>query len=183
MASQEYILEHSSVADASSDFTLEARESQESEAALAVNYFGKPMVFPLWLQIEGKDWWQLPFEPIITINGKNSIVKKRTSKGSVRGTIKERWCQDDYSINIEGVIISTDGQYPEEIVTTLRRHCEAAHLKVRCPVFEVFSIYQIVIEQFDFPRTTGTANQAFKINAVSDDIYKLLLKKEDLKKK
>lgn len=183
MASQEYILKQNPVTDAPADFKLKSSESQNQEASLAVNAFGKPMVFPLWLQIEGEEWWQLPFEPVITINGKNTIVKKRTSKGSVRGTIKERWCQDDYSINIEGVVISSDGQYPEDIVMTLRRHCEAAHLKVRCPVFEMFSIYRIVIEQFDFPMTTGSANQAFKINAVSDDIYKLLLKKEDLKKK
>ena len=41
----------------------------------------------------------------------------------------------------------------------------------------------MVVETYDFPATTGLANQAYKLSAVSDDMYKLLLKKEDLKKK
>ena len=150
--------------------------------AIASNALGRPMIFPLELQIENEDWWRLPFEPIITVTGKNVIVKKAVSKGSVRGSIKERWCQDDYNINLEGVLINVEQDaYPKEDVMRLKRHCEAAKLKVRCPLFELFSINQIVVETFDFPATTGLRNQAYKISACSDDIYKLLLRQEDLK--
>lgn len=49
------------------------------------------------------------------------------------------------------------------------------------PIFELFSIDRLVIESFDFPFTSGPGNQAYTIGAVSDDIYKLLLREEDLK--
>ncbi len=154
----------------------------EQKEALATNMYGVPMILPLSMRLEGEDWWLLPIEPMVTISGKNVIVKKQVSKGSVRGSIKERWSQDDYSISIEGIFINPDGDgYPDEDVKELRRLCEAGKVEVMCPLFEIFSIDQIVIESFDFPFTPGTANQGYKIQAVSDDIYKLLLKREDLK--
>lgn len=154
----------------------------EQKEALATNMYGVPMILPLSMRLEGEDWWLLPIEPMVTISGKNVIVKKQVSKGSVRGSIKERWSQDDYSISIEGIFINPDGDgYPDEDVKELRRLCEAGKVEVMCPLFEIFSIDQIVIESFDFPFTSGPENQAYKIQAVSDDIYKLLLKREDLK--
>lgn len=162
------------------DFSSMTKE--EALEVLAVNALGMPMEFPLELQMDGGQWWKLPFEPLITVKGKNIITKKQVSKGSVRGTIKERWSQDDYSVSIQGLLMGPDGKYPSSDVLTLRRHCEAAKLKVKCPLFECFSINQIVVESFDFPATTGLANQGYRISAVSDDMYQLLLKKEDLRK-
>ena len=158
------------------------RLTPEQKEALATNIYGVPMILPLSMRLEGEDWWLLPLEPMVTISGKNVIVKKQVSKGSVRGSIKERWSQDDYSISIEGIFINPDGDgYPDEDVKELRRLCEAGKVEVMCPLFEIFSIDQMVIESFDFPFTPGTANQGYKIQAISDDIYKLLLKREDLK--
>ena len=140
------------------------------------------MQCPLWMRLEGEEWWLLPFEPIITIHGKNIITKKQVAKGKVRGSIKERWTQDDYQININGILINPENTgYPDEDVKALKRLCEAAKVQVMSPLFEVFSIDQIVIESFDFPFTSGPNNQAYTIGAVSDDIYKLLLREEDLK--
>lgn len=144
---------------------------------------GVPMQCPLSMRINDSDeWWRLPYEPIITVNGKNVIAKKQVAKGKVRGTIKERWSQDDYMISIQGILINPTGTgYPDEDVKQMRRFCEAAKVKVLCPLFELFSITQIVIESYDFPFTSGPNNQGYTISAVSDDIYKLLLREEDLK--
>ena len=71
--------------------------------------------------------------------------------------------------------------YPDEDVKQLRRYCEAATVEVMSPLLEIFSIDKIVIESFDFPFTSGPNNQAYTISACSDEIYKLLLKGEDLK--
>lgn len=156
--------------------------TEEEKAALATNIFGVPMEMPLSMRLEGEEWWRLPIEPIITVSGKNVIIKKQVSKGNVRGTIKERWSQDDYEISIEGIFINPENNgYPDEDVRELKRLCEAGKVEVMCPLFEIFSIDQIVIESFDFPFTAGPYNQAYKIQALSDDIYKLLLKREDLK--
>lgn len=156
--------------------------TQQQLEEIAVNAKGVPMQCPLSMRLEGEEWWQLPYEPIITINGKNIITKKQVAKAKVRGSIKERWSQDDYQISINGVFINPEGTgYPDEDVRELRRLCEAAKVQVMCPLFEIFSIDQIVIEDFNFPFTSGPQNQAYSIQASSDDIYKLLLRKEDLK--
>lgn len=155
-------------------------EDERQDAAAHVN--GVPMQCPLRMRLEGEEWWLLPYEPIITIHGKNVIARKQVAKGKVRGSIKERWSQDDYQISISGILINPDGTgYPDEDVKELRRLCEAAKVQVMSPIFEVFSIDRIVIESFDFPFTSGPNNQAYTISAASDDIYKLLLREEDLK--
>lgn len=155
-------------------------EKEMTEAVANAN--GVPMRCPLWMRLEGEEWWLLPYEPIITVNGKNVIVKKPVAKGHVRGSIKERWSQDDYQISIRGIFMNPeDTGYPDKDVKELKRLCEAAKVQVMSPLLEVFSIDQIVIESFDFPFTSGPSNQAYSIGASSDEIYKLLLRKEDLK--
>lgn len=145
------------------------------------NINGVPMVFPLSFALEGEPWWLLPFEPQVTIQGTNVLVKKQVSKGAVRGTIKERWAQGDFNITISGILMGSNGQYPSEDVKKLRSFCEAGKILVKSPQMELFSITQIVVEDWAIPFTAGQANQAYTINAVSDDIYKLLLRREDLK--
>lgn len=163
-----------------SGYDIQLSEAQQQEAVANAN--GVPMQCPLWMRLEGEEWWLLPYEPIITINGKNVITKKQVAKGKVRGSIKERWSQDDYQISISGILMNPKGTgYPDEDVKALKKLCEAAKVQVMCPLFEIFSIDQIVIESFDFPFTSGPFNQAYTIGAVSDDIYKLLLREEDLK--
>lgn len=148
---------------------------------IVTNAKGVPMYFPLYFGLEGEDWWLLPYEPQVTIQGTNVLVKKQVSKGEVRGTIKERWAQGDYNISIAGILMGERGQYPSEDVKKLRSYCEAGKVLVKSAQMELFSITQIVVEDWSIPFTAGQANQAFTINAVSDDIYKLLLRKEDLK--
>lgn len=147
----------------------------------ATNAIGVPMQFPLYLSKEGAEEWLLPYEPIVKVSGKNVLVRKQVTKGKVRGTIKERWSQDDYSVNISGIFMG-NGAYPYDDVKRLRELCEEAKLIVRSPLLELFSISRIVIESYDIPFTAGLENQAYEISAFSDDIYKLLLRKEDLKK-
>lgn len=154
---------------------------EQLEELIVTNAKGVPMVFPLYFALEGEPWWLLPYEPQVTIQGSNILVKKQVSKGEVRGTIKERWAQGDYSISIAGILMGENGKYPSEDVKKLRSYCEAGKLLVKSAQMELFSITQIVVEDWSLPFTAGQANQAFTINAVSDDIYKLLLRKEDLK--
>lgn len=148
---------------------------------LVTNAKGVPMFFPLYFAQEGEPWWLLPYEPQVTIQGSNVLVKKQVSKGEVRGTIKERWSQGDYNISIRGILMGEGGKYPSDDVKKLRSFCEAGKILVKSPQMELFSINQIVVESWDIPFTAGQANQAYTISAVSDDIYKLLLRKEDLK--
>lgn len=153
-------------------------EDAELEDMVRTNALGVPMRFPLEISlVDNEDWWLVPIEPLITLTGRNIIVRRQVSKGKIRGSIKERWTQDDYQVKIEGALMDLKrDDYPREDVQKLRNFCEAAKLKVRCPLFEIFSINQIVVESYDFPFTKGIQNQQYTINAYSDDTYKLLLK-------
>lgn len=153
-------------------------EEAELEDMVRTNALGVPMRFPLGISlVEQEDWWLVPIEPLITLTGRNIIVRRQVSKGKIRGSIKERWTQDDYQVKIEGALMDLKrDDYPRDDVQKLRNFCEAAKLKVRCPLFEIFSINQIVVESYDFPFTKGIQNQQYTINAYSDDTYKLLLK-------
>lgn len=148
------------------------------------NALGMPMVMPLSLApVDSPDEpWLLPYEPMISIVGKNIITKRYVNKGRVRGSIKERWTQDDYAVKVEGILMSQGTKYPDADVARLRKLCEAGQVIALSPLLEVFGITRLVIEQWEIPHTSGEANQNYSLRCVSDDIYKLLLSREDLKR-
>lgn len=162
-------------------YNVERLSDGELQDIIVANAIGIPMTFPLYFKLEGGEWWLFPYEPLITLHGTNIIVKKQVSKGSVRGTIKERWSQGDYQVNISGILMGAGNAYPEDDVKQLRAFCEAGKILVKSPLLEIFSINQIVVESWSIPFTAGVSNQAYTIDALSDDIYKLLLRKEELK--
>ena len=156
--------------------------SEEELEEVQTNALGLPMQFPLSFALEGAEPWLLPQEPMITITGQHILAKRQVAKGKIRGSIKERWTLDDYSIRIEGVIIGVDGRYPKAEVQRLKEYLEAAKVSAYCPIFELFGITRIVFESWEFPHTSGEANQNYSIQALSDDTYKLLLTRRDLTK-
>jgi hypothetical protein len=166
----------------SSGFDVETMSDAELEDVVRTNATGVPMVLPLRFQLEesGAQEWLFPMEPMISVNGQNILVRRNVSKGKIRGSIKERWTQDDYSVRIEGILMGLDGKYPEADVAKLRSFCEAGHVKALNPLLEIFGISQLAIESWDIPFTSGTINQNYTIQAYSDDIYKLLLSRDDL---
>lgn len=166
----------------SSGFDVETMSDAELEDVVRTNATGVPMVLPLRFQLEesGAQEWLFPMEPMISVNGQNILVRRNVSKGKIRGSIKERWTQDDYSVRIEGILMGMDGKYPEADVAKLRSFCEAGHVKALNPLLEIFGISQLAIESWDIPFTSSTINQNYTIQAYSDDIYKLLLSRDDL---
>ena len=166
----------------SDEFNVEDMSDAELEEVVRTNALGGPMIMPLRFQLEesGAKEWLFPIEPMISLNGQNILVRRHVSKGTIKGSIKERWTQDDYTVRIEGILMSRDGKYPDEDVATLKNFCEAGHVKALCPLLEIFGISQLAIESWDIPFTTGLTNQNYTITAYSDDIYKLLLSRDDL---
>lgn len=162
--------------------TIRSMTDGELEETVRTNALGVPMLSPMRLKLEeaGAEEWLLPMEPMVSLTGRNIITRRHVNKGRVRGSIKERWAQDDYSITVEGILMGMDGKYPEDDVARLRGFCEAAHVEVLNPLLEIFGISHMVIESWDIPFTSGAANQNYTLKAQSDDIYKLLLTREDL---
>lgn len=166
----------------SSEFDVDSMSDQELEDVIRTNARGVPMTAPLRFQLEesGAQEWLFPYEPMISINGQNILIRRHVNKGKIKGSIKERWTQDDYTVTIEGILMSEDGRYPTDDVEKLRSFCEAGQVKALSPLLEVFGIHKLAIESWDIPFTSGVTNQNYSITCYSDDIYKLLLSRDDL---
>lgn len=151
---------------------LESAEAMHAEDALRV-----PHLCSLTLCAPGtSNYWECPIDPVITISCKNKIVQRDVLKvhqkdKERRGSVKELWSQGDYEINISGVLISKDdNKLPEDDLKKLRALCEyRGALEVTSPLFTIFNITKICIEDYSFPFTKGVANQMYSIKAVSDD--------------
>lgn len=150
---------------------------EELEDVIRTNALGVPMQMPLRFKLEeaGAEEWYFPLEPMISLTGQHLIIRRQVNKGKIKGSIKERWSQDDYSVTIQGILMGFDGKYPETDVSRLRAFCEAGQVIAINPLLEIFGISRLVIEHWDIPHTVGTNNQNYTIKAYSDDIYKLLL--------
>ena len=146
------------------------------------NALGVPMQLPVRLRLEeaGAEEWLVPVEPMVSLTGQNVITRRRVNKGRVKGSIKERWAEDDYSITVQGILVGAGRKYPEEDVARLRGFCEAGRVTVLNPLLEIFGISHMVIEKWEIPFTSGSDNQNYTLSGYSDDIYKLLLSRDDL---
>lgn len=145
--------------------------------------------FPLSLSIDkGATWFRLPYEPLISINGKNVIAKRRVAKwnsensNQLTGTIKERWSQDDYEITITGALMGPmlrgnfEDCFPRADFEKLKKVLtHAKHIKVACPPLELLGINSIAIDDFSLPFTKGENVQAYEIKSCSDFSYNLLM--------
>lgn len=151
---------------------------EENKAEVYASYFGIPMCMPLKIKRRSDaDWWLLPWEPFITVDGKNIIVKRNVAKSKNSGSIKERWSQDDYSITIEGYFFNPEStKYPVEDIKKMRQICEADEpVDVICDLFEAWNITAMAIEDFSFPFTQGESSQDFVIKGISDKDWELLI--------
>jgi hypothetical protein len=135
-----------------------------------------------WEEEGDKNWWELPLDSVISISGKNTLIRRNVLKvnntdSDRRGTIKELWSQDDYEIQIAGIFKRDDGQFPETEIAKIRKYVEGRKtLMVKSNLFTLFNITKIAIEDYSIPFTKGIENQMYNIKAYSDDMHDLLIK-------
>lgn len=133
-------------------------------------------IVPLTFRTADLGDFKLPLDPVIALSGKNIITRRYVNKSKTRGTIKERWSEDDWEISITGVIIEENEELRLEYIRKLISYCEyPGSVEVICPLFNEMDIQRIVIESYDFPFTRGIENQAFIIKAYGDESYTLLI--------
>ncbi|MEG2495676.1 MAG: DUF6046 domain-containing protein, partial [Mucinivorans sp.] len=88
----------------------------------------------------------------ISIKGKKTIVE--TALTGRRGSVKELISVDDYEINLHGVIVSGDANYPEEMVQQFRDVFELNEsIKLICALSDLVlqPDDRIVIKTIDWP--------------------------------
>lgn len=161
----------------------EIKEDYSVEESLNENKRAKEgqQFFPLTLSVDGSKEFTLPYEPLISIEGKNNIVKRSVLKyneqfsGNTFGTVKERWSMDDYKITITGALFGAseigtyESTYPRDDFERLKNFLlQGKEIKVMSLPFELLGINYIAIEDFSFPFTKGENVQAYEIKAISD---------------
>lgn len=134
-------------------------------------------VMPFSFRLPDGNWWQLPIEPLVSVSGGNVVKKRNVAKHSGRGSIKERWAEDDIKISIEGTFVHEDKHtYPAnemELFFSLMQMREA--VEVQCELLQLMNVHQVVIESYSLPFSKGENVQNYRIEAVSDDTYNLLI--------
>lgn len=158
-------------------FTKNNRITVRDASDLAMSGEPVSMVLPLSFRLPDGQWWLFPVEPLISVSGKNIIVRRNVAKAEKRGTIKERWSEDDLSINIQGSLVHSDlNTYPSDELSTLYQAIrQRKAIEVKNELLQLLDVHQIVIEPYSFPFTKGENVQNFSIDAYSDDLYELFI--------
>lgn len=135
------------------------------------------MVLPLSFRMDDGSWWLFPIEPLISVSGKNMVVKRNVAKSERRGTIKERWAEDDMKIVIEGKLEHPDlYTYPTEQLSYLYQTItQRKAVEVKNELLLLLDIHQVVVETYSFPFSKGENIQNFSLEAYSDDLYELFI--------
>lgn len=138
---------------------------------------GGDMFMPLQFRMSNGDWWTFPIEPLISLSGGNVITRRNVAKSEGRGTIKERWAEDDFSISIQASFVDSDlKSYPENEMQDLYNIItQRGSIEVRNDLLQMLNIHRVVIEAFEFPFSKGENVQNFSLSGYSDDFYELFI--------
>jgi hypothetical protein len=95
------------------------------------------------------------------------------------GTVKEYISDDDYSVNIRGILVAPNNQFPlDEFVALLKVVKAPVAIKVNSWYLEKVGIYNLVITSADFSQQAGQfSRQMFNIHAISDTPIELNIAK------
>lgn len=152
----------------------DANEIMDDYMSVGVVHSQMPMTL---FAMNSQERFLLPFEPLVSISGKNVIARRKVAKADGKGTVKERWSRDDYEVTIQGVMTSADmSKYPSGYMKKLvALFDEKRAVEVEQGVLEVFGIRYLAIESVNFPHTKGLNNQNYEIKAYSDNPVDLLI--------
>ncbi len=120
------------------------------------------------------------YNMIIVVNQTKNVIK--TPVQGKNTTFKEYISDGDFNVIITGKLSppdrESDSVYPEDAMNTLIGICKVQDsVAIVCKYLQRFSIYNLVIESYDFPQTEGSHTiQAFTLNCVSDEPVELILK-------
>jgi len=149
--------------------------SSTGKMAIGGDYSGLRQQTSLTFRKSGMDDFVFPIDPFVSLSFRNVIARRYVAKGTTRGTIKERWTEDDVEITISGVFISeNENEYPTQVATLMEIFAAHESVEVQCAMLNDRGITRIAIESVDLPHTKSMDAQAFEIKAFSDDVFEFL---------
>jgi hypothetical protein len=154
------------------DVALQPEQSTSKAEYFAKGLYGRSYFMPVRL---GEVI--LP-NPVIRVTNKKTIVE--TAMVSRIGTVKELIGQEDYRINIKGIIIMENNSYPEADIKKIHALYEQnIGFPISSPLTDIFlsEDNKVIITDITWPEITGTQNvKTYEINLVSDNPFDLIYK-------
>jgi hypothetical protein len=151
------------------DVALQPDRSEMDKDYFAKGLYGRPYFMPVTL-----GGVLLP-NPVIRISNKKTIVE--TSMVNRPGTVKELIAQEDYRINIKGIIVLESNRYPEEEILSIQElYLENKALKIESVLTDQILGFNkhVVITDITWPEIIGTQNvKTYEINLLSDAPFDL----------
>jgi hypothetical protein len=148
---------------------------------------GIEIMLPVRFYDGSKLLMHLPFT-VVKINGKKTIIE--TPLGERRGTVKEQFNIDDYSISVKGFLIDEDRNFPETQLEQLRSLYETSNaitldnaltnIFLTDPELKEDEQRRVVIYDFDVAEVQGGRIyvRPFSLTLKSDSIFTLELEEE-----
>ncbi|HEY0611365.1 MAG TPA: DUF6046 domain-containing protein [Chitinophaga sp.] len=153
------------------DVVLQSEQSLRKVDYFAKGLFGRPYFMPVKLGDV-----HLP-NPVIKITSKKTIVE--TAMVGRTGTVKELISQENYRINIKGIIITENNNYPEsEIQQVHDLYKQNTSFPINSALTDIFLTddNKVVITDISWPEIVGVQNvKTYEMNLVSDHPFELIL--------
>lgn len=142
----------------------------------ALNPNGNEVFLPIWL-IKPNTEKLLLSNTVSSFTNKITIVE--TPMVNRKGSVKEEISIDDWEINIKGIIVSKDENYPDQEVYDLNQLKEmgvALGIENARASLLLEDKEMVVIKSLAFPELKGMKNiQPFEMNLVSDIEFELII--------
>ncbi len=154
------------------DVAIQAQQSNTQANYFSKGLFGRPYFMPVTLGSV-----ELP-NPVIRITNRKTIVE--TALVGRVGTVKELIGQEDYKINIKGIIITENNNYPEEQIQKIHAlYKQNKSLTINSALTNIILTNEmsVVITDLTWPEVSGVQNvKTYEMNLLSDIPFNLILK-------
>lgn len=151
-------------------------ESRVLHSELGSNYYGADIFgreYFLPVTINGL---VIPFA-VVSVNCRKSIVETQMVERS--GSVKELISIDDYVFNVKGILISEDGNFPEQQIINIHELFKLnTSVTMRSVLTDIFLNgivdHSIVIKELKWPAKAAVEHaKPFEMDCVSDSIFTL----------
>ena len=141
-----------------------------------LNNNGNEVFMPIWLEDNAGIKFMLQ-NTVSSITSKKTIVE--TQLVNAQGNVKEEISMDDWDINVKGIIVSPDRDYPDQQVFDLKeiyKSGESLGIENARTSLLFEGNEKVVIKNLKVPELKGMKNvQAFELDLVSDIEFKLII--------
>lgn len=162
--------------DAPPNFSIEKAEPRKESSDLGQPFYyeddlGREHFLPVFI-----DNLLIPFA-VVSINTKKTIVS--TAMPERGGSVHEIISVDDYDINIKGILINDDNNFPEGDIIDIQKLFELnKSISLRSALTDIFlkgeNYHGVVIKSINYPAVSGVEHaKPFEIVCVSDMIFTL----------